>query len=670
MFKTIKILFLSLIFIAANSAVAVGAKASPADKITEEKIENIDVVETPVTNPKAIEEEVEKKQEKIEEAAPKIKPDNKSGTESEKVEKASKTIDDLVAKTKETVEVKPEEGKLAEDKKEENADKKPETGANAVTTPAEKTEAEAPKVSVASFVNGEGEISVEGVTLSKNLLAEIYSPRDYKTIFFDGKTPNDNFKKAMELLALADENGLSRKTFDLGIINKRVQDKTQSEDNIAKTDALITDQVVEMIELIGNGHVIPEDLKLQTYFTRPVRVEKPSDVFEQFLTTKDLNALIEKYSPKNPQYGLLKNALKAAIITYQGRRDVRPIEYTGDIVVGQASGAIPEIRNRMGGTKIINPAVKDTIYDKKLELKVKEFQKGHDLDDTGVVDKELVDLLNTSDEVHISRLKVNMERYRWLPDKLEPLRIEVNLPEFKLHAYKDGKEEFTSAAIVGRDEHKTPIMSTKMFQMVLNPYWYVPKAYAIRNMVPLLRQDPDYIKHQNFSLFRLDKAGWKKIDQSEVKWDGITEGNYNYMLRQEPGNLNVLGPVKFAIVNPYDIYLHSTTEPWLFTNKFRGYSSGCIRIEDTIKLGEWVIKNGKVDLSNEEFEKLYKVYYSKDGRALPNKPELSNKYFKLKEPIPVHTTYFSVLVDPATGVPDYLNDFYKLDYEQARALGL
>lgn len=576
-----------------------------------------------------------------------------------------------VTETSQVANENPDESSAAATKVEEVEESKPEESKPAESEPEEKTSEVKleEKVSVAPFVNSQGEINVEGISLSKNVLAEIYSPRDYKTIWFDGKMPNKDFDKAINFISLADENGLSRSYFDVGIIKRRLEEKNQEEEFIAKTDALITHMITEMILQIGNGQKIPDELKLQTYFTRPLRITNLASVFEEFMKTDDVNALIEKYSPKHPQYLLLRKNIKTYIQKAEDKRSIKPIEYSKDVVPGDKDNSVSKIRIKLGSKRIIDPNSNADVYDKFLVDKVKQYQKKFGQKETGTIDKDFIDELNKFDDEYVSRIKANMERYRWLPDKLEENRLEINLPDFQAKIFKDGKLDFTMGAIVGRDAHRTPLMHTKMYQFVLNPFWNVPKAYAIRNMVPLLRQDPNYVKNQNFDLMKLEQDGWKKIDQSSVNWEAITEDNYNYLLRQRPGNINVLGPIKFAIVNPFDIFIHSTSEPWLFTNKFRGYSSGCIRVEDPIKLAKYVIEVGGADITEDKFSELYNYYNSKDGRPMKQKPEVNDKYFKLNNPIPTYTTYFSVIANE-NGTVHLLDDSYNLDYNQSKLLGL
>jgi murein L,D-transpeptidase YcbB/YkuD len=613
-------------------------------------------------------------------ASPQALPINANNEETKPVEQDIENADSAVQETKkdelgelvEKVEDEPskEVALEKEDNKAEEAEAEVKEEKNEVTSQENSSnKVESDKVSVANFINSKGEISVEGIKLSQNLLAEVYSKRDFKTIFFDGKTPNVLFTKAKDFIALADENGLSRNTFNIRLLEKRVEENKLSETSIAKTDALITHLVVEMIKQIGNGNKITDDLKIQTYFQkpRPVRVKSGVKVFEEFLETSDVQALINKYSPTHPQYILLKKNLKNYMEKAANTRNMNPIEFNRDIVPGDRDASVSEIRKRIGGRTPISPSFKPDVYDKILVDKVKEYQKKFGLNQNGVITKEFIDNINSYDDEQVSRIKTNMERYRWLPDNIEDVRLEVNMPEFKLHAYEDGKKTFSMGAIVGRTDKKTPIMNTEMFRFVLNPYWYVPKSYAIRNILPLLRQLPEYTKLQNMKILRLEREGWKEVKQSEINWDNYNADNFPFLLRQEPGNINVLGPIKLAIVNPYDIFLHSTSEPWLFTNEYKGYSSGCIRVEDPTKLANFVIEHGKADLTPEKFLEFYHFYDSKDGVPMKVDASMSNKYFNLKQPIPIYLTYITAFAKE-DGTVEFTEDTYSLDFNQAKQL--
>jgi murein L,D-transpeptidase YcbB/YkuD len=60
-------------------------------------------------------------------------------------------------------------------------------------------------------------------------------------------------------------------------------------------------------------------------------------------------------------------------------------------------------------------------------------------------------------------------------------------------------------------------------------------------------------------------------------------------IRQLPGPWNALGQIKFVIPNVHDVYLHGTPAPELFEKARRDFSHGCVRLEDPLRLAEWVL---------------------------------------------------------------------------------
>lgn len=59
--------------------------------------------------------------------------------------------------------------------------------------------------------------------------------------------------------------------------------------------------------------------------------------------------------------------------------------------------------------------------------------------------------------------------------------------------------------------------------------------------------------------------------------------------RPGPGPKNALGPIKFALPNPMEIYLHSTPAREVFEPRRRDLSHGCIRVEHPAALAQYVL---------------------------------------------------------------------------------
>jgi L,D-transpeptidase YcbB len=62
-------------------------------------------------------------------------------------------------------------------------------------------------------------------------------------------------------------------------------------------------------------------------------------------------------------------------------------------------------------------------------------------------------------------------------------------------------------------------------------------------------------------------------------------------IRQRPGPDNALGLVKFDFPNQFDVYTHGTLATELFSRSRRDFSHGCIRVEDSVVLVQWILRD-------------------------------------------------------------------------------
>jgi len=228
-------------------------------------------------------------------------------------------------------------------------------------------------------------------------------------------------------------------------------------------------------------------------------------------------------------------------------------------------------------------------------------------------------------------LIVNMERWRWVERELGDRYIEVNLPEFMLHVIDHGRVVHSTKTIVGKPDTPTPIFSEKMQYLIVNPSWHVPYSIVKKEFLPKLAEDPDFAA----------KSGYE-----------VTQNGDLVTIRQPPGEKNALGFVKFMFPNQHSVYLHDTPTRKLFTNTERAYSHGCVRVEDPFSLASVVLNDPKY--STDELKTLI-------GRG--------ERVIKLKEPLPVQLTYFTVVSDQA-GELHHVGDIYGYDQTVQAALGL
>ena len=135
------------------------------------------------------------------------------------------------------------------------------------------------------------------------------------------------------------------------------------------------------------------------------------------------------------------------------------------------------------------------------------------------------------------------------------------------------------------------------------------------------------------------------MNPAAIDWSQLSENNFPYRLRQEPGPRNPLGRIKFMFPNKHSVYLHDTSDPQLFRKERREFSHGCIRIEKPMEMAEFVMRGSK----EWTIEKIKAVLKTKETTVA-----------NLPTPIPVHILYFTAWGN-GDGTIHFLEDIYRRD---------
>lgn len=80
----------------------------------------------------------------------------------------------------------------------------------------------------------------------------------------------------------------------------------------------------------------------------------------------------------------------------------------------------------------------------------------------------------------------------------------VNIPAYSLVYYQNGNQVLASRVIVGRPDRKTPMMSSALNNVVVNPPWNVPPTLARKDILPKVWNDPGYLERHGYTVMR----GW------------------------------------------------------------------------------------------------------------------------------------------------------------------
>jgi murein L,D-transpeptidase YcbB/YkuD len=312
---------------------------------------------------------------------------------------------------------------------------------------------------------------------------------------------------------------------------------------------------------------------------------------------------------------------------------------------GDMDERLPLLRERLvASSDLPASASQGVLFDEILTEAVRRFQARHGLTADGVVGTKTLTELNVPISKRIRQLAASLERCQPLPSLLEPRHILVNIADFTLKLYEDGKLRLSMPVIVGKTYRQTPVFNGRISSLVLNPSWEVPHSIATKDLLPKIQKKPEYLGQAHFRVFR----GWKpgeEIDPAGIDWPNLSPSRFPYRLRQEPGPDNALGRVKFLFPNPYDVYLHDTPAQELFQKDARTFSSGCIRLARPLDLAVYLLQGtplGSMEaltaaLSREKTQSV----------AIPS-------------PIPVHIAYMTAWVD-REGVIQFRRDIYNRD---------
>jgi murein L,D-transpeptidase YcbB/YkuD len=263
--------------------------------------------------------------------------------------------------------------------------------------------------------------------------------------------------------------------------------------------------------------------------------------------------------------------------------------------------------------------------------------------------KQYAELAAAGDQEALRRtalIELNMERWRWVPRSFGDRYLLVNIPEYALHVYERDRSVIDMRVVVGKALTATPVFSDRMTHVVINPTWNVPRSIVEGEFAAEVQQDPTFLARQRIRIFDREEGEAREIDAAAVNWSDPEELKRLH-LRQDPGEENALGRIKFMLPNKFDIYLHDTPAGHLFAAKERTFSHGCVRVEDPLGLASYVLR-GRAEASPERIEGLVAA-----GETVT---------LELPKPLPVHIVYFTAFVQE-DGTLGFREDVYGIDQE-------
>ncbi|CAA6823176.1 MAG: L,D-transpeptidase YcbB [uncultured Sulfurovum sp.] len=400
---------------------------------------------------------------------------------------------------------------------------------------------------------------------------------------------------------------------------------------------------------------------------------KPKFNIPKLMANDNIEATITEITPKNFGYSKLLLALeKLENLKENGAWEKLPS--FKKLALGDSGDIVLKLRNRLkisadyqecnetnesifitqdnNQSRDMNLS-RDAVFGHCLDKAVKVFQKRHALVVDGIVGGGTQRALNTSIDEKIHKIRLNIDRIKWLPREEHERYLIVNIPEFMLHYIEKGEVKKDLRVIVGDRKHPTPIFSQKISYIVLNPYWKVPEGIVKREIIPAMVKNPNYLRQQGLQAHRTWDENSRRIDTSWLYWEDYLYGQkFPYRLMQPPGPRNALGKIKFKFPNKFSVYLHDTPTKHLFKKRVRAFSHGCVRLSQPRSLLETIATfNPKINIK-------------KAKKTLKGKRK---KFLSVDNKLRIYLVYLTAGMNDK-GQIEFRNDIYNYDKYQKRRL--
>lgn len=507
-------------------------------------------------------------------------------------------------------------------------------------------------------------------------LLPYYLKKNFSSVWFNDTLNIGSLRDLVYTLRKIEEHGLPAGYFPHVDYITSVTDSVDSGVFVGKMDSLyyelarldkVTSRImIDYITGMKYGFLCPDSLFFDDY---TIKIQRPDSLFYEELYTD----IIE-----NPMVAVVNSHPSDSIYLkmqdeYRWLDSLKNITFTAikekgknfSYKEGDKDKNISTIAQRLMVTGEYVPDTLSTdslhqLLDQHLLAAVNSFRKKMSYPE----DKEIGDLtikaLNRPFSYYQDRLRANMERYRWQRVKQRHSKnIEVNIAAFKLFATETDSVPLMMNVCVGKPIHKTPMIQSDLSYINLNPKWNIPRSIMRNETVVLQKRDTTYLKRNRMRVYK----GGEEIDPSTIDWKKINPSTFGYLIRQDPGDFNSLGRIKFMFNNSFSVYLHDTPSKRYFTVKNRAVSHGCVRVQKPLELAFYCTLP-----SNDVYKD--RLRYSIDRRPVTQegkkllgagKLEKLNDIINLKNKISLFIDYHTVYMQPDDDILYYADDAYGYD---------
>ncbi|MEZ4886094.1 MAG: L,D-transpeptidase family protein [Chitinophagales bacterium] len=509
-------------------------------------------------------------------------------------------------------------------------------------------------------------MSQNEMTVITDELLKIYTPSNFKQLRWQSvqnQTANPKIFQYIDYLRKAEENGLIAADYQLSDIetlyqkvypsNPKIDSIQISDKKVQATPPKDLQQMIDLDLLLSQSYLnYASDLLYGSFRPKSrnwevaTRERDLGEVLDKALTDNNIESSLKNLNPASKNFADLQQYLKKCLdIAKSGTWKSLPAN--ASFGKGKSGEQVLQLAQKLAAMGDL-PASKanSNNFDDDFVAAIRNYQTRHGLAITGSLDAPTLQGLNTPIEEDIDLLRLNMNRYRWLPDDLGERYVWANIPEFMVYVYDEGKRTTEIVSVVGEFKNMTPILINKPMQnIIFSPTWTIPRSIA-KEELEYIKMNPGVLIVADVEVFLKGKkvnpysVDWEKVDWKDVK------------LKQDPKDSNSMGRAKFMFTNNHSIYLHDTPNKVDFKTRVRSFSHGCIRLEDPALFAENLLA-GSGSWNN---QRIRNAMFSEKEQYV-NPPKKTR----------VHVVYFTAWADDE-GTLQLRRDIYAHDKRQLKMM--
>ena len=429
---------------------------------------------------------------------------------------------------------------------------------------------------------------------------------------------------ALKALRAADLHGLQPKAYvPEGLPEEGVLSSAQQ--------TALAEGLVRYAHDVRIGRMEPDKFP-ELWQVRPAAYDPRPDLAKA-LAEGRLQPWLDSLPPRYSGYA----ALKRGLVRYReiaAKGGWKTIIDGPKMELGSKDPRVAMLRARLAVEDSAVAATGSTTFDKPLQEAVIRAQRRYGLKPDGVVGNGTLSYLNQPVGQRILQIVANMERWRWMPATMPATRVQVNTGAAIVTLFRDDKPVMSMKAVSGKPGDETPMLTSMIHSVVINPPWNVPSGIAQRELWPKEKANPGYFARNGYRIIPV-QGGQPRLQQAS-------------------GDQSALGRFKFDFDNPFAVYLHDTPSKGGFDLYARNASHGCVRLERPRALAEALL-NGDLTWTPEAIDK--QLEGDKTVRA------------RLAVQVPVYILYWTAF-GGSDGQMHFRSDPYNWDRELLQRTGV